>query len=90
MSTPSPTRETTRTTEARCRPRSRCSRNGPGQFKSSYSGSGGGDCVEVAVGPEAVYVRDSKAAGEGPVPRVSREERVAFVSFAADGAGLDV
>ncbi|MET8806399.1 DUF397 domain-containing protein [Streptomyces sp. NPDC004546] len=29
--------------------------------KSSYSGSGGGDCVEVAIAPSAVHVRDSKA-----------------------------
>ncbi|WP_225836479.1 DUF397 domain-containing protein [Streptomyces sp. NK08204] len=29
-------------------------------FKSSYSGSGGGNCVEVAVRPEAVHIRDSK------------------------------
>ncbi|MEU1278092.1 DUF397 domain-containing protein [Streptomyces sp. NPDC005805] len=28
--------------------------------KSSYSGSDGGDCVEVAVTPGAVHVRDSK------------------------------
>ncbi|WP_436788042.1 DUF397 domain-containing protein [Yinghuangia sp. YIM S10712] len=29
-------------------------------FKSSYSGTGGGNCVEIAVHPEAVRVRDSK------------------------------
>ncbi|MER5292359.1 DUF397 domain-containing protein [Streptomyces pharetrae] len=29
--------------------------------KSSYSGSGGGDCVEVATAPGTVHVRDSKA-----------------------------
>ncbi|WP_424922316.1 DUF397 domain-containing protein [Streptomyces sp. wa53] len=29
-------------------------------FKSSYSGGGGGNCVEVAFGPETVLVRDSK------------------------------
>ena len=29
-------------------------------FKSSYSGSGGDNCVEVALRPEAVQVRDSK------------------------------
>ncbi|MDT0414604.1 DUF397 domain-containing protein [Streptomyces sp. DSM 41982] len=29
-------------------------------FKSSYSGSGGSDCVEVALTPLAVHVRDSK------------------------------
>ncbi|MEV5162204.1 DUF397 domain-containing protein [Streptomyces sp. NPDC053728] len=29
-------------------------------FKSSYSGGGGDNCVEIAFGPEAVLVRDSK------------------------------
>ena len=31
-------------------------------FKSSYSSSEGGDCVEVAPSPGAVLVRDSKIA----------------------------
>ncbi|MER7739079.1 DUF397 domain-containing protein [Streptomyces sp. NPDC096538] len=52
-------------------------------FKSSYSGSGGGDCVEVATGLDAVYVRDSKAVGDGPVLRVGREEWAAFVALTA-------
>jgi hypothetical protein len=52
-------------------------------FKSSYSGSGGGDCVEVATGFDAVYVRDSKAAGDGPVLRVGRGEWAAFVALTA-------
>ncbi|MEU6138895.1 DUF397 domain-containing protein [Streptomyces sp. NPDC047081] len=29
-------------------------------FKSSYSSSGDGDCVEVAVTPATIHVRDSK------------------------------
>jgi hypothetical protein len=29
-------------------------------FKSSYSGGGGDNCVEVALTQEAVHVRDSK------------------------------
>ncbi|MEU2247028.1 DUF397 domain-containing protein [Streptomyces sp. NPDC019224] len=29
-------------------------------FKSSYSGEGGGNCVEVAACPNTVHVRDSK------------------------------
>ncbi|WP_431037700.1 DUF397 domain-containing protein [Streptomyces sp. P6-2-1] len=29
-------------------------------FKSSYSGSGGSDCVEVALTPLAIHIRDSK------------------------------
>lgn len=51
-------------------------------FKSSYSGSGGGDCVEVAADHDAVYVRDSKVAGGGPMLRVGRGEWAAFVSLA--------
>ncbi|MFE7754718.1 DUF397 domain-containing protein [Streptomyces sp. NPDC057429] len=39
--------------------------NGLRWFKSSYSGSGGGDCVEVADGHGAVYVRDSKPRAAG-------------------------
>lgn len=30
-------------------------------FKSSYSGSEGGNCVEVATAPTAIRIRDSKA-----------------------------
>ncbi|MFG2561690.1 DUF397 domain-containing protein [Streptomyces sp. NPDC048496] len=52
-------------------------------FKSSYSGSDGGDCVEVAAGHDAMYVRDSKVAGGGPVLRVSRGEWAAFLSLTA-------
>jgi hypothetical protein len=29
-------------------------------FKSSYSGSEGGNCVEIATEPTAVHIRDSK------------------------------
>ncbi|MEU6367438.1 DUF397 domain-containing protein [Streptomyces sp. NPDC046931] len=53
-------------------------------FKSSYSGSGGGDCVEVAAGMDAVYVRDSKAVGGGPVLRVGRDKWAAFVALAVE------
>lgn len=52
-------------------------------FKSSYSGSGGGDCVEVAAGLEAVYVRDSKTAGDGPMLRVGRGGWAAFMVLTA-------
>lgn len=41
-------------------------------FKSSYSGSQGDDCVEVAHGPGAVHVRDSKTQ-DGPRFAVSPE-----------------
>ncbi|MCZ4602875.1 DUF397 domain-containing protein [Streptomyces sp. Lzd4kr] len=50
-------------------------------FKSSYSGSDGGDCVEVAADLDAVYVRDSKVVGGGPVLRVGRGEWAAFVAL---------
>ena len=39
--------------------------------KSSYSGNGGGDCVEVAGYRNRVIVRDTKANGRGPVLRFS-------------------
>ncbi|MEV0009447.1 DUF397 domain-containing protein [Streptomyces sp. NPDC051840] len=35
----------------------------PAWFKSSYSGTGGDNCVEVAVDADAVLVRDSKDPG---------------------------
>ncbi|MEU5591489.1 DUF397 domain-containing protein [Streptomyces sp. NPDC020298] len=57
--------------------------NGLRWFKSSYSGSGGGDCVEVAADQHDVYVRDSKAAVGGPVLRVARGEWAAFMALAA-------
>ena len=52
-------------------------------FKSSHSGSGGGDCVEVAAGPEAVHVRDSKEA-DGPILRVGQNGWAAFLVLAAE------
>jgi len=48
--------------------------------KSSYSGNGGGDCVEVARNlPGVVAVRDSKNP-EGPVLIISRNEWARFIS----------
>jgi hypothetical protein len=47
---------------------------------SSYSGSNGGTCVEVADNlPEMVFVRDSKDP-DGPVLRFSRADWSAFVT----------
>ncbi|MEY9490334.1 hypothetical protein RKD26_006128 [Streptomyces calvus] len=57
-------------------------------FKSSHSGSDGGDCVEVAAGLDAVYVRDSKTSGGGPVLRVGRGEWAAFTALAAGGPNV--
>ncbi|CAM5704877.1 DUF397 domain-containing protein [Streptomyces hirsutus] len=52
-------------------------------FKSSYSGGGGGNCVEVAVRPETVLVRDSKDIERQPLA-VSREAWSAFTTLATD------
>ncbi|MFF9335470.1 DUF397 domain-containing protein [Streptomyces albogriseolus] len=53
-------------------------------FKSSHSGTNGGDCVEVAVREDTVYVRDSKAVEAGPVLRVGRDPWAAFMTLAAE------
>ncbi|MET9483158.1 DUF397 domain-containing protein [Streptomyces sp. NPDC006638] len=37
----------------------------PDWFKSSYSGTSGDNCVEIAARADAVLVRDSKDAGLG-------------------------
>lgn len=50
-------------------------------FKSSYSGTEGGQCVEVAAGTAAVHVRDSKAVG--PILTVSHEAWAGFVGLAS-------
>lgn len=43
--------------------------------KSSYSGSNGGSCVEVAGNvPGLVAVRDTKQHGNGPVLEFTREQ----------------
>jgi hypothetical protein len=52
-------------------------------FKSSYSGSSGDDCVEVAVTEQAICVRDSKDVAR-PHFTVAREEWSRFVGFAAE------
>lgn len=51
-------------------------------FKSSYSGSSGDDCVEVAVTEQAIHVRDSKDVGR-PAFVVGREGWGRFVDFAS-------
>jgi hypothetical protein len=48
--------------------------------KSTYSGNGGSDCVEVARNlPGVVAVRDSKNPG-GPVLTVSTDEWASFIT----------
>lgn len=49
--------------------------------RSSYSGTSGGDCVEVAAGSEAVHVRDSKAVA-GAVLTFGRAEWGTFLAYA--------
>ncbi|WP_426567989.1 DUF397 domain-containing protein [Streptomyces canus] len=51
-------------------------------FKSSFSGSQGDDCVEVALTEQVVCVRDSKDVTR-PHFTVGREEWTRFVGFAA-------
>jgi hypothetical protein len=51
-------------------------------FKSSYSDTEGGQCVEVAAGSAAVHVRDSKAVA-GALVTVSRDAWAAFVGLAS-------
>ena len=51
-------------------------------FKSSYSTGDGGECVEVAVRPHAVHVRDSKDIARRGLA-VDAEAWNAFVGFAA-------
>ncbi|MCX5413602.1 DUF397 domain-containing protein [Streptomyces sp. NBC_00059] len=52
-------------------------------FKSSYSGTEGGQCIEVAAGAGTVFVRDSKSV-TGPVLQVSREAWSGFVGLASE------
>ena len=52
-------------------------------FKSSYSSSSEGDsCVEIAVAPRSIHVRDSKVA-EGPRLALTPEAWADFVPYAA-------
>lgn len=54
-------------------------------YKSSYSGSGGGNCVEVAIRPDAVHIRDSKEKRIHPLT-VAPEAWAAFVAVAGGGS----
>lgn len=53
--------------------------------KSSYSDDEGAMCVEVAVQPYTIHVRDSKNAA-GPQLAISPRAWAAFVPFVASGA----
>ena len=52
---------------------------GPDWYKSRYSGSSGDNCVEVAMRPDAVHVRDSKDTRRGQLT-VSPEAWSAFTT----------
>ncbi|MBO4257830.1 DUF397 domain-containing protein [Streptomyces sp. NPDC002144] len=49
-------------------------------FKSSYSSGGDGDCVEVAITPATIHVRDSKNR-RGPHLALSREVWAGFAAY---------
>ncbi|WP_053913247.1 DUF397 domain-containing protein [Streptomyces sp. TP-A0875] len=57
----------------------------PAWFKSSYSsGNDGNSCVELAVTPGTVHVRDSKSV-DGPRLALARGAWASFVSYASEG-----
>lgn len=52
-------------------------------FKSSYSGGNNGEsCVEIAMAPRAVHVRDSKNLA-GPRLALARDAWAEFVAYAS-------
>ena len=54
-------------------------------FKSSYSsGSEGDSCVEIAIAPRAVHVRDSKRV-QGPRLTLPPGAWTRFVAYASEG-----
>ncbi|MER6112024.1 DUF397 domain-containing protein [Streptomyces hirsutus] len=57
----------------------------PAWFKSSYSsGTDGNSCVELAVTPGTVHVRDSKNA-EGPRLAFAPDTWTSFVPYVSEG-----
>ncbi|AYC41565.1 DUF397 domain-containing protein [Streptomyces griseorubiginosus] len=55
-------------------------------FKSSYSSSGDGDCVEVALTPSTIRIRDSKNP-RGPHLTASRTPWADFLAHLAGDPG---
>lgn len=55
-------------------------------FKSSYSSSGSGDCVEVALTPSTIHIRDSKNP-HGPHLTASRTTWTDFLAHLAGDPG---
>ncbi|MFJ8633913.1 DUF397 domain-containing protein [Streptomyces sp. NPDC093568] len=55
-------------------------------FKSSYSGGNDGNsCVEIAITPRTIHVRDSKHPDAGPRLALTPQTWSAFVPYAANG-----
>lgn len=54
-------------------------------FKSSYSSSGSGDCVEVALTPATIHIRDSKNT-QGPQLSLSPTPWTDFITAVATPA----
>ncbi|WP_369271801.1 DUF397 domain-containing protein [Streptomyces sp. R11] len=54
-------------------------------FKSSYSGGTDGEsCVEIAIAPRTIHVRDSKYRDTSPRLALAPQAWADFVSYAAD------
>ncbi|MFE4418218.1 DUF397 domain-containing protein [Streptomyces sp. NPDC056817] len=51
-------------------------------FKSSYSDSQGGACVEVATSPHTIHIRDSKLGVRSPRFAVDADAWTAFLAYA--------
>ncbi len=60
----------------------------PGWRKSSYSGNGGGACIEAAHAPGTVLVRDTKDNGAGPVLQVTPADWARFTLAIRTGSAL--
>lgn len=55
-------------------------------FKSSYSGGNDGEsCVEIAIAPRTIHVRDSKHREAGPRLALAPRAWAAFVTYASEG-----
>lgn len=53
-------------------------------FKSSYSdGPDGNSCVEIAIAPRTIHVRDSKSLG-GPRLAITREAWADFLTYTSE------
>ncbi|MEU9345483.1 DUF397 domain-containing protein [Streptomyces sp. NPDC048278] len=51
--------------------------------KSSYSNDSGGDCLEISPCPQAIHIRDSKTAPDGPHLTLSPAAWAAFLEDTA-------